>query len=224
MKDSAFREARPNDDHGNNWNIYWRNGSEAKRTSKDGAEENRERDCDEAKFKDWYCAKGNTGANALSGGLGDDKLNGGAGNDVLKGGHGKDTLIGGSGNDTLTGGFGNDTFVFSQGIKGNKNIDTVKDFAHGQDKIYLSADIFSKLATAVGFKSGSEPLSLAKVDTYYLVSAAKVKAVDVNSYLLYDSKTGVLAYDEDGNGKLAASSFVTLTGKPILSLDDFYIS
>jgi hypothetical protein len=64
---------------------------------------------------------------------------------------------------------------------------------------------------------------LAKVDSHYLVSAAKVKAVDASSYLLYDTKTGVLAYDEDGSGKLAASSFVTLTGKPVLTLDDFWI-
>ena len=129
----------------------------------------------------------------------------------------------GSGKDTLTGGFGNDTFIFSQGIKGNKNIDTVKDFVHGQDKIYLSTDIFSKLASAVGFATGSEPMSLAKADTHYLVSAAKVKAVDVNSYLLYDTSTGRLSYDEDGNGKLAASSFVSFTGKPTLTLDDFWI-
>jgi hypothetical protein len=67
-------------------------------------------------------------------------------------------------------------------------------------------------------------LSLAKADSHYLVSAVKVKALDASSYLLYDTKTGVLAYDEDGSGKLTASSFVTLTGKPILTLDDFYIS
>ena len=132
-------------------------------------------------------------------------------------------LSGLAGNDTLTGGDGNDTFIFSQGIKGNKNIDTVKDFVHGQDKIYLSADIFTKLAAAVGFASGNESLSLAKLDSHYLVSAAKVKAVDTSSYLLYDTKTGVLAYDEDGSGKLAASSFVTLIGKPMITLDDLWI-
>jgi hypothetical protein len=66
-------------------------------------------------------------------------------------------------------------------------------------------------------------MSLAKADTHYLVSAAKVKAVDVNSYLLYDTTTGRLSYDEDGNGKLAASSFVSFTGKPTLTLDDFWI-
>lgn len=90
--------------------------------------------------------------------------------------------------------------------------------------IYLSANIFSKLAATVGFVASNDPLSLSKLDSHYLVSAVKVKAVDASSYLLYDTKTGVLSYDEDGNGKLAASSFVTLTGKPVLTLDDFWIS
>jgi Ca2+-binding RTX toxin-like protein len=162
--------------------------------------------------------KGNGTGNAL-----DNRLIGNLAVNVLSGLAGNDTLDGGSGNDTLTGGDGSDTFVFSQGIKGNKNIDTVKDFVHGQDKIYLNADIFTKLATAVGFESGNEPMSLAQADSRYLVSAVKVKAVDVNSYLLYDTATGRLSYDEDGSGKLTASSFVTLTGKPVLTLDDFWI-
>jgi Ca2+-binding RTX toxin-like protein len=162
--------------------------------------------------------KGNGTGNVL-----DNELTGNLAVNILSGLAGDDTLDGGSGNDMLTGGDGNDTFVFSQGIKGNKNIDTVKDFVHGQDKIYLSADIFSKLATAAGFVSGSEPMSLVKLDSHYLVSAAKVKAVDASSYLLYDTKTGVLSYDEDGSGKLTASNFVTITGKPVLILDDFWI-
>ena len=87
----------------------------------------------------------------------------------------------------------------------------------------MSADIFPKLAVAVGFVSGNEPLSLAKANSHYLVSGPKVKAVDASSYLLYDTATGSLSYDEDGSGKLAASTFVTLTGKPTLTLDDFWI-
>jgi Ca2+-binding RTX toxin-like protein len=164
-------------------------------------------------------AKGNGTGNVL-----DNKLTGNMAVNILSGLGGNDTLDGGSGNDTLSGGDGPDTFVFSQGIKGNKNIDTIKDFVHGQDKIYLSADIFSKLATAVGFATGNSPKSLAKADSAYLVSAVKVKAVDASSHLLYDTATGRLSYDEDGNGKLAASAFVTLTGKPTLTLDDFWIS
>jgi serralysin len=163
-------------------------------------------------------AKGNGTGNVL-----DNKLIGNMAVNILSSLAGDDTLDGGSGNDMLTGGLGNDTFVFSHGIKGNKNIDTIKDFVHGQDKIYLSADIFSKLATAAGFANGNSPKSLAKADSAYLVSAVKVKAVDMSSHLLYDTATGRLSYDEDGNGKLVASSFVTLTGKPTLTLDDFWI-
>ena len=66
-------------------------------------------------------------------------------------------------------------------------------------------------------------MSLAKADSHYLVSAVKVKALDASSYLLYDTKTGVLAYDEDGSGKLVASNFVTLTGKPVITLDDLWV-
>ena len=94
---------------------------------------------------------------------------------------------------------------------------------HGEDKLYLNATIFSKLAAAVKFVDGNAPVSLANADSRYLVSAVKVKAIDTSSYLLYDTKTGVLSYDEDGSGKLVASSFVTLTGKPTLTLDDFWI-
>ena len=75
----------------------------------------------------------------------------------------------------------------------------------------------------MGFESGNEPMSLAQADSRYLVSAVKVKAVDVSSYLLYDTKTGVLAYDEDGSGKLVASNFVSLIGKPVITLDDFWV-
>ena len=163
-------------------------------------------------------SKGNGTGNVL-----DNNLIGNLAVNVLSGLAGNDTLDGGSGNDALTGGLGNDTFIFANGIKGNKNIDTVKDFVHGEDKLYLNATIFSKLAAAVKFVDGNAPVSLANADSRYLVSAVKVKAIDTSSYLLYDTKTGVLSYDEDGSGKLVASSFVTLTGKPTLTLDDFWI-
>ena len=157
------------------------------------------------------------------GSLGVATVTGGTADDVITGGKSADSISGAYGADSINGGDGADTFIFSNGIKGNKNIDKVKDFVHGQDKIYLSADIFPKLAVAVGFVSGNEPLSLAKADSNFLVSGLKVKATDASSYLLYDTATGRLSYDEDGSGKLAASSFVTLTGKPALTLDDFWI-
>ncbi|MFI3216011.1 MAG: Calx-beta domain-containing protein, partial [Methylococcales bacterium] len=100
-------------------------------------------------------SKGNGTGNVL-----DNKLIGNLAVNVLSGLAGNDTLDGRSGNDALTGGLGNDTFIFSSGIKGNKNIDTVKDFVHGEDKLYLNATIFSKLAAAVKFVDGNAPVSL----------------------------------------------------------------
>ena len=85
----------------------------------------------------------------------------------------------------------------------------------------MSADIFAKLATALGFSDGSEPTSITDGD--FFVSGAKVKPTDATSYILYDTNTGRVYYDADGNGKGAADWFITLTGKPELSADDIYI-
>jgi Ca2+-binding RTX toxin-like protein len=71
----------------------------------------------------------------LLGGSEGDVLYGHAGNDTLSGAAGADLLVGGWGNDTLTGGPGNDTFLFTAG----DGIDTIIDFAHGQDTIDLHA-------------------------------------------------------------------------------------
>jgi Ca2+-binding RTX toxin-like protein len=104
---------------------------------------------------------GGTGNDELDGGAGNDVLNGGDGNDGLKGGDGNDVLNGGAGNDKLSGGSGSDvltggagadkidlgndsaqdTIVFRLGDSGTTNgqIDDVKNFHHGEDKIDLSS-------------------------------------------------------------------------------------
>ena len=84
------------------------------------------------------------GIENINGGKGNDKLIGnnfsniligGTGNDLIVGGAGKDELIGGVGKDVLIGGAGKDIFKLSKG-KGN---DTIKDFEHNQDKIYIGS-------------------------------------------------------------------------------------
>ena len=76
--------------------------------------------------------------NSLSGGDGNDLLFGNGGNDTLNGGSGNDLLVGGTGNDILTGGPGADVFVFAKG----SGMDTVNDFAPGQDRISLDYHAF----------------------------------------------------------------------------------
>jgi Ca2+-binding RTX toxin-like protein len=162
-------------------------------------------------------SKGNATGNELN-----NSITGNAAVNTLLGLEGDDTFDSGSGNDTLSGGDGADTYIFSSGIKGSKNVDTIKDFVSGEDKILLSADIFTKLATALGVIDGNDPTPLSDGD--FFVAGAKVKPTDATSYILYDTNTGRVYYDADGNGKGAADWFITLTGKPELIADDFYIA
>ncbi|WP_065431575.1 calcium-binding protein [Vibrio scophthalmi] len=92
---------------------------------------------------------GEGGSDAIFGGSGDDVIYGGAGLDVLRGGTGDDFIDGGSGNDILIGGLGNDILMGGDDVdifkfidQGNGirdgEIDTIKDFTAGEDKLDLS--------------------------------------------------------------------------------------
>ena len=160
------------------------------------------------------------GTAAVTGNGLDNDFIGNAGANTFVGLGGEDTFDGGSGKDVLTGGEGSDVFKFSSGVKGGKNVDTIKDFTSGVDKIHLSREIFTKLAEVMVFSAGDDP---APIDAYLFVSGVGVKATSATSYLLYDTKTGRMSYDADGNGKGAADWFLTLVGKPILTADDLYL-
>ena len=87
------------------------------------------------------------GNDIINGLRGNDILNGGGGNDNLSGGKGFDTLNGGLGNDILVGGLGNDVFVLGTGL----GIDTISDFANGQDTIQLINGLtFGQLSISPG--------------------------------------------------------------------------
>jgi Ca2+-binding RTX toxin-like protein len=155
---------------------------------------------------------GNNGTDTLNGGAGDDQLsgnenndslNGGTGNDILDGGNNIDTLNGGLGNDILTGGTGNDTFVFDSALGAN-NVDTITDFdAASNDKINLENAIF----TAFGATTGT-------LNSANFAANAGGNATDANDFILYDTATGNLYYDADGNGAGAKVLFaqIDLTG------------
>lgn len=94
-------------------------------------------------------AFGVTIENAI-GGAGNDTLLGNEGTNRLIGGVGADTLIGLAGNDRLTGGTGDDSFFFQTE---NDGIDTITDFAQGNDVIDVSL-----LLNQVNY-TGTNPLS-----------------------------------------------------------------
>lgn len=76
---------------------------------------------------------GTNGNDNLIGIPGNDNINGLRGNDILNGGGGSDNLSGGKGFDTLNGGLGNDNPIGGAGL----GIDTIYDFANGQDTVQL---------------------------------------------------------------------------------------
>lgn len=62
-----------------------------------------------------------------------DMISGGDGNDTINGGAGDDMIRGGSGSDLLTGGTGADIFIYDTADVGVGNVDTITDFAPGED-------------------------------------------------------------------------------------------
>jgi Ca2+-binding RTX toxin-like protein len=148
---------------------------------------------------------GDANANYLYGVNGNDTLNGMAGNDLL---------YGGLGNDTLTGGTGLDSFVFNSVINASTNSDTITDFTVVDDTIQLDnavmAAIFSTTAGTTGLLNSGQ----------FVIGAA---AVDANDFITYNSTTGVLSYDADGNGAGAAVKIATVSTGLALTFNDFTV-
>ena len=140
-----------------------------------------------------------------------DVANGGGGNDKIFGKGGKDTISGGQGRDTLQGGSGKDQFLFDSKLSA-KNHDAITDFAHDVDVIALDDAIFGAIGASLKGKA------------FYAKKGA-VEAHDANDRIIYDTKTGKLYYDADGNaeGGQDAIHFATLTTKPAIDAGDFFI-
>lgn len=149
---------------------------------------------------------GNASNNSIIGNDFTNKLNGGTAT-----ANGNDTLDGGLGNDTLTGGSGSDVFVFSSTL-GATNVDTITDFVVA-DQIHLDSAIFDALSA--GALSGSD----------FVSGAGAVAGLDSTDRIIYNTTTGDLYYDADGNGGVAAVKFATLgtTTHPTMTASEFTI-
>lgn len=116
---------------------------------------------------------GNNLSNSLTGNSANNQLNGSDGNDILNGG---------LGTNTLTGGVGNDIFRFTT----LGHVDTVTDFNVANDTIELENSVFTALNT----------LGVLAPDQFRIGA----QATDANDFIIYNSTTGVLIYDANGNG------------------------
>jgi Ca2+-binding RTX toxin-like protein len=148
-----------------------------------------------------------TGDDLLVGTTSADTINSLAGNDTLLGLDGNDTLTGGPGNDILTGGLGNDTFVYNSFTEG---IDIISDFV--AETIRVSASGFNAAGSAVGLVAGVLPA--AQFESGPGLNAA----VNPTTRFIYNTTTGELRFDADGNTVTIAPTLIaTLTGAPALT-------
>lgn len=164
---------------------------------------------------------GNAASNVLAGQAGNDILSGLSGNDALYGGMGRDKLFGGLGNDVLNGGLGNDTlsggagkdiFVFNSALNSLTNKDTILDFNVADDTIRLENAVFTSLTTTGVLNSD-----------YFKDLANGVQ--DSDDYIVYNSTTGILSYDADGNGAGAAVqiALIGISDHAVLTNADFVV-
>ncbi len=161
------------------------------------------------------------GIEGVMGGLGKDKLvgngkdnhlGGDAGDDVLKGKGGDDLLVGGWGIDTLVGGKGDDIFLFDlpPAVSGSLNYDVIKDFGKGNDSIHLDQAFFGALDAGL-------------VSSEHFYAAPGAFAGIGETYLVYDTRNGVLYYDESGDGSGQVFQIAQLKGAPTLTASDIFV-
>ena len=134
-------------------------------------------------------------------------LTGNSGAQAITGNAGDNVLTGGGGLDTLTGGDGVDFFVFAAALD-PANIVTIADFVSGTDQLTLDNAVFTGLAAGA-------------LDGTAFVDGADATAPEHR--IVYDSATGNLYFDSDGDGATAKVQFATLTGAPALVAPDFFL-
>ena len=140
-------------------------------------------------------------------------------NNVLVGNAKGNVIDGVGGQDTVTGGDGADVFEFSHLPVSGPTL--IKDFVHGTDHIALDLSVFDGLVAGDFSGSGG---SLAK--SHFISGAGFIAATSATSELIYNTKTGNLYYDADGNGSGSDSVLLVTLGSsgphPLLSAADFH--
>ena len=166
--------------------------------------------------------KGGAGNDTITGDIGADVITGGDGADVIDGGGDADIITGGAGADKITGGAGPDRIVYS--ALATEGGDTITDFTTSDEDIlqFSSADLigvngFTSYAGAgIAFAlSGGQKVQ------FVVATGGALVASDAQAAFLFDTVTGVLAFDADGTGAGAAITIATLTGVANLGVADF---
>src|SRR5438094_1113870 len=157
-------------------------------------------------------SSGTTGddlANSISGTSGNDLVKGFGGNDTVFANAGNDRIESGAGNDTISGGGGQDSYVWHE--FGAANADTVLNFDTGWDNIQLDAAAFTQIGATGQFAAN---------DVRFYAAPGATGGHDADDRIVYNTSTGQLWYDADGNGPGAAQLIATLpAGATVVASD-----
>lgn len=127
---------------------------------------------------------------------------------AVTGNAGNNIINGSEGNDTLTGNGGSDLFTFNTALNAAANVDTIADFVAADDTIRLDDAVFTGLATG-------------------MLNAAALRigavAADADDRIIYDSATGALSFDANGNAAGGATKFAQLDPGLALTYSDFVV-
>ncbi len=147
---------------------------------------------------------GRAGNDYILGGTGNDTLNGGRGIDTLVGGDGDDTLTGAAGADILTGGFGADGFTYRSRNQGK---DTITDFSSAEgDTLRFRSGAFGGISTVT-------------LGSNFFINTTG-DATGAGPQFIYNTTSGMLAYDRNGASSGGSFNMAILTGIPTLTAAD----
>lgn len=136
---------------------------------------------------------------------------GNASRGTIVGNRGDNVISGLGGIDMLIGGKGRDTFVFDSNLNAASNVDTITDFNLRDDLIELDTAIFGEIAGSGALTAGQ-----------FRANAAGA-AGDADDRIIYETDTGRLFYDRDGNGAAAAVQFALIENLKAITAADFVV-
>ena len=142
-----------------------------------------------------------------------DVIIGDASANLFYGYDGDDRFDGGVGNDTISGLGGADRFDYTV-APGAANADLILGFASGVDAFHLDANAMSALGTSGRFAAG---------DARFASGAGFNSGQDASDRVVYNTTTGQLWYDADGNASGAAQLIATLSGQGPLAATDIVV-
>jgi Ca2+-binding RTX toxin-like protein len=97
---------------------------------------------------------------------------------------------------------------------GSANRDIVEDFVTGVDKLHMENGVMTAIGATGNFAAG---------DARFWAAAGVTSGHDANDRIVYNSTTGDLYYDADGNGAGAAQLVGNLQGHPALAATDIAV-